>query len=166
MRAGPISSRMNVRWSLPAAAASSAAKDWIAKACEMFETERNQPILRVRRGLAVLDADVLDLEGHVDEAHPGLPIGLMLGIGHEDRHDGRRDAVVPPGDGVAVLVEARLEAFDRDRVVEAVLDVVLASPDDLHRSAADPFRNQGRLDRDSPASTCGRSRRREASRGR
>ena len=69
---------------------------------------------------------------------PCSQLALMPGIRHEDRHDGRRHAVMTPGDDLAVLVEAGLEALDRDRVVEAVADVVLAGPDHLDRSAADP----------------------------
>ena len=61
----------------------------------------------------------------------------MLGIGHEERQDRRRDAVMSPCDHLAVLVEPRFQALDRHRMVEAVVDVVLASPHDFHRRAAD-----------------------------
>src|SRR2546425_2048829 len=43
-RAGPISSSRKSLGSRPAAAASSATKDWTAKAWGMFDTERNQPM--------------------------------------------------------------------------------------------------------------------------
>src|SRR6267378_4214224 len=43
-RAGPITSRRKSFGSRPAAAASSATNDWIAKACGMFETDRYQPM--------------------------------------------------------------------------------------------------------------------------
>ena len=47
-----------------------------------------------------------------------------------------------------ILVEAGLEALDRDRMVEAVVDVVLARPDHLDRGAAHFLRDERRLDRE------------------
>ena len=44
MRGGPISSSSISLGSRPAAWASSATKDWTAKPCGMFDTERNQPM--------------------------------------------------------------------------------------------------------------------------
>ena len=53
-----------------------------------------------------------------------------------------------PCDHLAVLVEPRLKALERDCVIEVVVDVVLASPHDLDRRAAHRLRAQGRLDRE------------------
>ena len=59
----------------------------------MFETERHQPILVCASASPFSMLHVLDVEGHVDEAHALLERRFVLGIGHEEREDRRCDAV-------------------------------------------------------------------------
>ena len=112
----------------------------------MFDTERNQPMRACATGFRILGPEVRDREGRVDEPHAELERQLVLRIGGEDRADGRRGAAVQPGDRQAPVVEAGLEALDRDGVVEAVVQVVLAGPGDLHGRSAHRLAEETRLD--------------------
>src|SRR5829696_929841 len=90
---------------------------------------------RMRDGLRVLGPDVRDRERRVDEAHAELEGQLVLRIRREDGADGRSGAAMQPGDGRALVVETSLDPLDRNGVIEAVMQVVLAGPGDLHRGA-------------------------------
>ena len=61
--------------------------------------------------------------------------------------NGRRHAAMPPGDHLAVLVEAGLDALDRNGVKEVVMDVVLPRPLHLDRRA-ELLRQQRRFERE------------------
>ena len=81
--------------------------------------------------LRVLGPHVRDVEGHIGQPHAQLEGQLLHGVGREDRADGRRRRAVKPGDRAAVLVQPGLQAFDRNGVIEAVMQVVLARPGHL-----------------------------------
>ena len=71
----------------------------------------------------------------------------MHRVGGKCRGDGRRDAAVPPGDHLAVLVEAGLDPFRRDGVEEVVTHVILPRPLHLYRRP-ERLRKQRRLERE------------------
>src|SRR4029077_5993273 len=54
------------------------------------------------------------------------------------RSDGRGSGAMPPGNQVALGIEAGEESVNRRRAIEIVADVVLARPNDLHRRAGFP----------------------------
>ena len=99
----------------------------------MLETERNQPMRVMRLTLAVLAAQVGDGEGIVHQPHAEFERRLVVGARLEGGGDRRRHAAVPPCDDLAVGIDAGVDPFDRYGVIEVVLDVVLARPDDLDR---------------------------------
>src|SRR6266850_8546516 len=88
----------------------------------------------MRGRFRILALNVGDLEGHVDKPHAEFERGLMHRIGGKCRGDARRDAAMPPGRHLAVLVEAGLDAFHRDGVQEAVVNVVVPRPLHLYGS--------------------------------
>ena len=108
---------------------------------------RSEPAdTRVRDGLRILDPDVGDREGHVDDAHPEFPVRFLHLARVEGRHDRRRDAPVQPRDRVTLRVDAGLEMLHRDSVEVVVVKIVVARPDDLDRPAIHRFRQDRRLD--------------------
>ena len=100
----------------------------------------------MRGRFRILDADVGDREGRVDEPHAELERQLVLRIGREHRADGRGGAAMQPRHRLAGSVEPRFEALDRDRVVVAVMQVVLAGPGHLDRRPVHRLRAEARLD--------------------
>ena len=147
MRGGPISSSRKSFGSRPAAAASSATNDWIAKACGMLLTPSGTSRCATCAGASPVSMRMFGTANGVStRAHAELDVGRVLRVGREDRQDGRRRAAVQPRDRLAAGVEPGLEALDRHGVVEAVLEVVLARPGHLDRRAAHRLRQQRRLD--------------------
>ena len=70
-----------------------------------------------------------------------------FGIGSEDRGDTGRNAAMQPGDrDFALRIQAGFQMLDRNRVKEVVVQIVVASPDDLDRLAVHRLRQQRRLD--------------------
>ena len=100
----------------------------------------------MRLRLRVLDAQVRNEEGHVDQAHAELGRLLVLRVGAEQGRDRRGRAAMQPGDRLACAVEPGLEVLDRDGVVVAVLHVILARPGQFHRRAFHGPRDERRLD--------------------
>ena len=113
--------------------------------------DRSEPAdADMRLRLAALQPDVRHVERRVDESHPELDELRIFRVGHEIRKQARRRAAVPPGNDLVVLVDARLEALRRHGVIEAVLDVVLASPHHLDRRAVHRLGQKRRLDGEVP----------------
>jgi hypothetical protein len=100
----------------------------------------------VRRRFRVLDANVGNREGDVDDAHAELPVRFLLGGGIERRHDRRRHASMQPCDRLALRVDAGFEVLDRHGMEVVVVQIVVARPDDLDGLAIHRFRQDGRLD--------------------
>ena len=109
--------------------------------------DRSKPAdARMRRRFRILDAQVIDLVGQVDEAHAHLERCFVLRIGAECRGDTGRNAPMHPGDDFALCIQARFQMLDRDRMKEVVVEIVFASPDDLDRLAAHLAGQKRRLD--------------------
>ena len=164
MRGGPISASSASFGRSSRRRASSATKDWIAKACGMFDTERNQPIRVIAAASPFSIWMLATSNGTSTSPMPSSRSHRCFGSGPKSESDARRHAAVAPRDRLAARVQPGLDALDRDGVVEAVVDVVLARPLHLDRRAAhlaatgSPPRSRSR------ASTCARTRRPAASR--
>src|SRR6266850_4898292 len=91
------------------------------------EADRHAEVL-----LHPFDADVRDVVGMIARALDGGGIDGALRRAALLDEDAGPDDAVPPGDGLAARVERSLEDVVRRRAIEAMLDVVLARPDDLH----------------------------------
>src|SRR5262249_59292544 len=75
-----------------------------------------------------LALDVGDLERQIDQSHAEFERRLMQGTRRKSRGDAWRNAAVAPGDHFAVLVQAGLNTFRRDRMQEVMADIVLSRP--------------------------------------
>src|SRR2546426_9561347 len=92
----------------------------------------------VRLRLAVLAPDVRNVIWNVEHALAQLAVARVDDIRLKRRRNGREHRAVQPGDGAAPSVQRRLEMLRVNRVVVVVVDLILAGPRDLDRSADGP----------------------------
>mmetsp|Transcript_15247 Transcript_15247/g.42032 ORF Transcript_15247/g.42032 Transcript_15247/m.42032 type:complete len:605 (-) Transcript_15247:1321-3135(-) len=97
-------------------------------------------------GGRVLDADVGDGVGQVDQAQAQLEPGELLRVGREDGQDGRLRRTLQPGGDLALRVQPRLQMLGGDGVEVVVVQVVVAGPGQLDRLALQLLGDQRRLD--------------------
>ncbi len=89
----------------------------------------------MRLGRSILDAQIGNIEGHVGPALLQVARVAVHGIDVEDRSYRRKDRALEPRGRLAIRIQRRFHVHRRYRVVVVELHVVLARPNDFHRSA-------------------------------